>query len=344
MTLRRRLSTLALASLILIAAGCGRCKPATKLSINFGGAVAFVLADVGDAEKGYSSHVTALAVRDNSIYHPHLGDHLKKDVGYFDKAVPVPAHYAFLRVKAKNLCVGLGGPCEASPQLGEAEVYYHLDGLNIKIDKVESDEGMVKLLYMAPVPRLAGIAPGTELLGQVCGECLNGDQDDLKRVAARFRFAQGVLHPEKVGHQSETLWYHEAGTGKEIKVDDVPPITLFERVTLDSEIHGDIVRVDLVPLRGGGGTEEHFRLRAAPGEKTIVIDLFDAPASDILCRDAHCEGVGYPYDNKTVSHFELFYALSKYRETPDVRFVFPKVRTGGGLLGNPYCSIVRMEQ
>jgi hypothetical protein len=336
MRLTRCWSSLALALLMLILCGC---RAHTTLNMAFSGAVAFVLAAKDDAATKNTDYVTALAVRDDDA-HSHLDAHLAQDVAYFRATAPVPAHYAYLRVPARNYCAP-SGPCKALPEGGPTYYYFHLDGVKITIGDLATPGGRrVKLVSVDQIPRLGQISAYTYQYGTVCAECLAGAQDGYHRVAAWFRFTRGTFSRGK-GAESSGLYYHDSN-GHEQNAHPPRQISLSNNVTLDADFDSDIVRVDLVPLPGEASAYQSFRLRAAPGEHKVAIDLIDAPPSDILCQAEKCFGPSYSSDGQTVSHFDLFYELSKTPYAAGSYFVYPRVRAMP-FLGNPYCSIVMMD-
>jgi hypothetical protein len=332
MRLTRRLSSLTLALLMLILCAC---KSRTALKITFSGAVAFVLAHKGDAN--HTDYVTALAVHDDDT-HSHLNTHLAQDVAYFRATAPVPAHYAYLRVPARNYCATPDGPCDALPEGGPTYYYFHLDGVKITIGNLATSGGGVQLVGIDQIPRLGQISSDTYKYGAVCAECLDGTESYLGRVAAWFRFARGTFRRGS-GVASSGLYYHDAD-GTEQDAHPPQQISLLNNATLCADLDSNIVKVDLVPLPGGAGGKS-FRLRAASGEHNIPIDLIDAPPSDMLCQVEGCIGPGY-LTGQAVSHFDLFYELSEVPYDASAHYVYPHVRATPHL-GNPYCSIVMMD-
>jgi hypothetical protein len=350
MSRQRLQSILALVALVMTVPCWQGCRRHTKLTIDFGGVIALVPAAKDDFKKDHTQYVTALAVADDDVAHGHTGKKLSDDLKHFTKAEPeqdatVPAHSTFLRVPTRNLCMGKEGPCEASPQMNDAISFFHLDGVDLQIGDLSAGRG-VDLKGTAAIPNLEAISPG---LGIVRTGCLNNLPDGCEsRVAARLRFAHGTLTPGGLGASAD-LWYHKNGQGTSAN----ETVTLFEHALLCTEVEGEVVHVDILPLadqkctgdtgRLCKGTEQHFRLRAVPGDrKPIKIALFDAPFADILCWPDAC-GNEYNTDGHTVSHFDLLYTLSQNEEADGYIFYYPWVRSFHPHLGNPYCSLAGMN-
>jgi hypothetical protein len=350
MSRQRLRSILALLALVMTVPCWQGCQRRTRLTIDFGGVIALVPAARDDFKKDHTQYVTALAVADDDVAHGHTCKKLSEDLKYFTNADPkkdatVPPHSTFLRVPTRNVCMGKEGPCEASPQMKDAITFFHLDGVDLQIGDLSAGKG-VDLKYTAAIPNLEAISPG---LGTVRAGCLNNLACGCEsRVSARLRFAHGTLTPQGTAGKAD-LWYHKNGQGTSIN----KAVSLIEHASLAAEVEGEVVHVDILPLadqkctgdttRLCKGTEQHFRLRAVPGDKTpIAIALFDAPFADILCQPHAC-GNEYNTDGHTVSHFDLLYTLSQNEEAEGYTFYYPWIEPFHAYLGNPYCSLVGMN-
>jgi hypothetical protein len=329
----RSLLCICIGTATLAPAGCRHppeeaAKP--TLNVTFNGAIAFV--PEGPSGSHYS-RITALAAKADDR-------HLKGfDPAIHWQVIPIPAHYAYLRVKTRNLCEDATIRCVPRPQAGDATTLFPLYNDDLAIDPPPLAAGYVDGQSMASIPRLADVSDH----GNVCAGCVDLDiqqhPDVPKYVAARLQFNTGSFgvtgSPDRDPRTGSILKWgfeHLPGLYSPTPVDDqVTPMPLYELTRWSSQLASREITLTLKNFNGGA--QRKFKLCLEAGKSQLDIELLNLPASDLLGK-----AEGYDYEPSRIDHFDLLYILAKPSGNR-LKYPFPytadKLASSGG---NPFCS------
>jgi hypothetical protein len=311
-----------------------RSAPPYTLNIRFNGAIAFVPEEAGDGK--HYKQVTALAVNAEDIVGRPVN--LPPAATRLIPEYPLPLHFAFLRVKARNYCADAGASCVPSPQVGDADILLPLSNDRVSITDIATG-GDIPMDPLKDIPDLSVIAPD---YGKVCHGCVNPGQKQARRVAAVLSFGTGTFGADQssliVENKKPVQWdfvYLDSGGEKQTGVQKQQ---LYETTVLTAQVPPQDLMITLSPFADHPQfPERKFKLHPATIDAGVLtIELVNQPATHLLGRASD-----YVTRGDRISHYMWFYLLSNNFNPPAPppidRFPYP-MNYNGNKGGDPYCS------